>query len=194
MAITQQYLGCKDFAVLYGMHLQVKGADSSRRRKLFAAAHDKGGDTTVKGAAPPNDNGQSPVVEPEPTWTVAESKLLSAYRTSYIRDGYLYKVVQNQELLCVPDVQAEGVSTRFDIIALFHDAPWAGHRGVQYTYQTLRRRFHWPRMRQDVETFVGSCSTCSMNKKNRQQPQLASPTTWTSSLTCHRRPRPSLTC
>ena len=168
---TQHYLGCKDFAVLYGMHLQVKGADSSRRRKLFAAAHDKGGDTTVKGAAPPNDNGQSPVVEPEPTWTVAESKLLSAYRTSYIRDGYLYKVVQNQELLCVPDVQAEGVSTRFDIIALFHDAPWAGHRGVQYTYQTLRRRFHWPRMRQDVETFVGSCSTCSMNKKNRQQPQ-----------------------
>ena len=26
-------------------------------------------------------------------------------------------------------------------------------------------------MRQDVETFVGSCPTCSMNKKNRQQPQ-----------------------
>ena len=42
---------------------------------------------------------------------------------------------------------AEGVSARFDIIALFHDAPWAGHRGVQYTYQTLRRRFYWPRMR-----------------------------------------------
>ena len=66
---------------------------------------------------------------------------------------------------------AEGVSARFDIIALFHDAPWAGHRGVQYTYQTLRRRFYWPQMRQDVETFVGSCPTCSMNRKNRQQPQ-----------------------
>ena len=170
----QQYLDCKDFSTLYNIFLKAGDAANSERdaaaRLLTQVDHDDDlpdEQAKDKHAGPdfPEDS------RVEPAWNTAQRKLLSLFWTCFLRDGYLYRLLQNQELLCVPNVDVGGVPTRFDIIGLFHDAPWAGHRGVQYTYQTLRRCFYWPRMRQDVETFISSCSVCQMNKKNRQKPQ-----------------------
>ena len=161
---SERYQECSDFSIVYGMLLK-------RDRHSFSDHSD------TANSPDPNELTQvqstdKPKATPAPIqWTAVEKRHLSLYNQCFLQNGYLYKVVQGKELLCVPDHIVDNVSIRFDIIQQFHDPPWSGHRGVQYTYQALRRRFHWPKLRADVEKFISSCQVCQANKKNRQKPQ-----------------------
>lgn len=56
-------------------------------------------------------------------------------------------------------------------LVAFHDAPTAGHLGVEKTLSRLRDRVIWPKMRNDVAKHVGSCDLCQHTKIPRQRPQ-----------------------
>lgn len=189
---TQQYLDCPDFSTVYRMFLK---ADALQQHSHMNMHGDDGDQPPLTQVADDSDTGKSdgmqcddddqpPLTQvadggdtsskdthAEPDWNKEERALLSLYRNCFVDQGYLYRIVQGRELLCIPQVQVDGVSTRYDIISLFHDTLWGGHRGVEYTYRALRRRFHWPNMRKDVDKFVSSCDICQMNKKNRRKPQ-----------------------
>ena len=59
---------------------------------------------------------------------------------------------------------------RLLVIKLNHDAPTAGHLGVDKTYDILRRNFYWVNMRQDVESYIRSCTVCKAMKNDRHAP------------------------
>ncbi|KAI5830298.1 hypothetical protein K523DRAFT_272461, partial [Schizophyllum commune Tattone D] len=59
-----------------------------------------------------------------------------------------------------------------------------GHRGVQGTFDTLRKRVFWPHLFSDVRHHVRSCHDCQSNYSTRS--------TWTR-CTCQRRPKASNT-
>eukprot|EP01050_Picozoa_sp_SAG11_P005729 SAG11_NODE_414_length_9684_cov_7.947522_1_plen_2392_part_00 len=165
---SEAYLDCDDFSAIYEMLLLAASAKGNR------PADEPASDDAVVDD-PPLTQVQAPAAKPAASkhmqWTPAQRKLLSKYNKCFLENGYMYRMHQGRELLCVPNIVKDNIPVRFDIISIFHDPPWSGHRGVQYTYQALRRRFYWPGMRTNVEKFVSTCVICQMNKKNRRKPQ-----------------------
>ena len=51
-----------------------------------------------------------------------------------------------------------------------HDVPIAGHQGIEHTYEALHHLFYWPRMNNDVRTYVKSCDSCQHIKASQQVP------------------------
>ena len=61
-------------------------------------------------------------------------------------------------------------SLRLTLMHDTHDAVAAGHLGIDKTYEHLRRRFSWPRMKKNVYEYVRSCNSCQRNKASTQKP------------------------
>ena len=57
---------------------------------------------------------------------------------------------------------------RKDILHMAHDSPYAGHLGVQKTFDRILPYFFWPGLRRDVTSFCRSCHTCQMVGKPNQ--------------------------
>ena len=76
-----------------------------------------------------------------------------------IRNGLLFR---NQKI-CVPDIQ----DLRLRIMRECHDAPTAGHPGVQRTLALVKQTFYWPKMKSFVQDYVVKCPVCQVNKAER---------------------------
>ncbi len=48
-----------------------------------------------------------------------------------------------------------------------HNTAIAGHPGFVKMYQRLREKYTWPNMKQDVQNYVKSCTSCQINKTDR---------------------------
>lgn len=59
---------------------------------------------------------------------------------------------------------------RTELLQLRHDTPLAGHFGITKTAHSLQREFWWPRLWDDVVSFVGSCDPCSRAKATHHAP------------------------
>ena len=53
---------------------------------------------------------------------------------------------------------------RRNMISRFHDLLFAGHLGVSWTVFRLQSRVYWPGLRQDVRTYLASCTICLARK------------------------------
>ena len=51
-----------------------------------------------------------------------------------------------------------------DMIRRFHDSLFAGHLGVSRTVFRLQSLVYWPGLRQDVRTYLASCTVCLARK------------------------------
>ena len=80
-----------------------------------------------------------------------------------LSDGLLVRS-KHPEQVYVPN------QLRLLVIKLNHDAPTAGHLGVDKTYDILKRNFYWNNMRQDVESFIRSCCVCKDMKSDHHAP------------------------
>ena len=49
---------------------------------------------------------------------------------------------------------------RMDVLRLAHEAPMAGHLGINKTYLKILQHFYWPGLKKDVKLFCRSCHTC----------------------------------
>jgi hypothetical protein len=56
------------------------------------------------------------------------------------------------------------------IMREFHDAPMAGHPGIDRTMHAITRIFWWPGMERDVTQYVKACDLCQRNKATNQKP------------------------
>ena len=93
-----------------------------------------------------------------------------------IRDGVIYT---SEEKVYVPNNRT--IKTR--IMHECHDATMSGHLGTAKTLERCTRSFYWPRMHDEVRTYVQSCMAC------RQQTQQSTPSRSVAILTDS---RPSL--
>ena len=82
-----------------------------------------------------------------------------------LKDGLLY-VVDDSERIYVP---ADWEIKR-KILWNCHDAPVAGHLGVERTLELMERSFFWPGMRTEVTNYVRSCAGCQKNKPSNKAP------------------------
>lgn len=59
-----------------------------------------------------------------------------------------------------------GASTNLinKIVQVLHDGTEGGHSGVLTTYKRVDNQFIWPKMKQDIATWVQECDICQKNK------------------------------
>ncbi|KAL3499013.1 hypothetical protein ACH5RR_041745 [Cinchona calisaya] len=53
---------------------------------------------------------------------------------------------------------------RRELMEECHDSKWAGHPGMHRTLALIQNGYYWPRMRDDVETYVRTCLICQQDK------------------------------
>ena len=59
------------------------------------------------------------------------------------------------------------VSLRTHVLAQYHDGLMGGaHQGQDRTYHTIRSKYYWPGMYQDVGNYVRGCDSCQRAKRN----------------------------
>jgi hypothetical protein len=58
---------------------------------------------------------------------------------------------------------------RLEIKKRHHDVPIAGHMGQRRTRELITRKFFWPSMRADIDSYVHACQYCARNKDDRHQ-------------------------
>ena len=73
--------------------------------------------------------------------------------------NFVWEVGSGIPRLEIPD----DVALRQLLLKEFHESNYAGHLGFEKTLEKLRRRFFWPRMSIDVETFCKGCHQCQVN-------------------------------
>jgi integrase-like protein len=88
------------------------------------------------------------------------TSLLAHYSLGH--DGLLR---YDQDRICIPQGPL-----RAQILHDHHDAPIAGHQGIERTYASIHRLFYWPRMNNDVRDYVKSCDSCQRIKASQQAP------------------------
>lgn len=81
-------------------------------------------------------------------------------------EGKLYRYSSNSApTLVVP------LNRRDAILLSCHDTPLAGHLGFSRTYDLIRSRFYWPKMRREIKKYVLSCHRCQRKKATNQRRQ-----------------------
>ncbi len=53
---------------------------------------------------------------------------------------------------------------------LNHDYPLAGNFGYLRNLELVRRKYHWPGIRQDIKKYANICDTCHQIKSVRHKP------------------------
>ena len=62
---------------------------------------------------------------------------------------------------------------RLDVLKSYHDSiAGGGHLGIQKTFESIRQKFYWPHMYQDIQDYVLSCDICQKVKVDRRQPRV----------------------
>lgn len=51
-----------------------------------------------------------------------------------------------------------------------HDSPLAGHLGVNKTYERVREKYYWPKMKSDIRTYLATCVECLQYKVPQCKP------------------------
>lgn len=72
-------------------------------------------------------------------------------RHLYISNGILKH--SNDLVVCPEHMKAK-------VLSMHHDSPFAGHRGTETTFNSVRQRYFWIFMPSEVKTFCQSCDKC----------------------------------
>lgn len=84
-------------------------------------------------------------------------------------DGILYRYGpehDDEETACLVIPSHE----REKVLSEYHDAPTAGHFGVERTLHRLSSKFYWPGMRQYVADYIKKCVPCQRYKVDIRKP------------------------
>ena len=55
------------------------------------------------------------------------------------------------------------------LLKQYHDAPAAGHQGIEKTLERIRRTYYFPGMAKLIKEYVLSCDSCFRNKTHRHK-------------------------
>ena len=73
-------------------------------------------------------------------------------------------VLHHQGLLYDPEI------IQTELISRHHNDPLARHFGIEKTWELVTRKYHWPTLRHDVETYVKGCDVCLASKAMQHKP------------------------
>jgi len=90
--------------------------------------------------------------------------LCSLWNQFKVVDGILYRVGKlptDTWRLVIPK------ELRSLVMKLLHDSKWAGHPGMSRMKSSIGSRYFWPRMRNDIESWIKCCRACAMAKRGK---------------------------
>jgi hypothetical protein len=108
---------------------------------------------------------------PATEWTREEANRIrkKAYRF-FLRDGRIWKHPKKKNGVPLRVLVKE--EEQKELLAAFHDSPWAGHRGTWATFEKLKEKYWWPGLYKDVHPFVTTCESCQMHSMVRHWDEL----------------------
>lgn len=59
---------------------------------------------------------------------------------------------------------------RRDVMKRNHDEPTAGHCGVYKTFERVKSKFYWPKMKADIRKYIRGCTVCQAIKPELKRP------------------------
>lgn len=95
----------------------------------------------------------------------ASNKEKKRLRHYILKNGLLYRCSPRNSLLyllVIPETMKQSV------LEQAHDVPSSGHFGIKRTLDTIRRRFWWPTLDQDVRHYVRTCDKCQKRKADNR--------------------------
>ena len=110
------------------------------------------------------------------THTTEKTTLLDRIKLAQAEDGSLIKNYDDpnfrvtndclmfQNRIVIPE------SMKMEILEQCHDSPFAGHPGIQKTFELISRSYWWPSYRRDCTSYVASCELCARAKPERRKP------------------------
>jgi len=60
------------------------------------------------------------------------------------------------------------------ILSLAHNYPLSGHFGIELTLTKLKERYYWPKMRNDIKSYIQTCDQCQRHGKSTNRNELYS--------------------
>ncbi|CAA0808162.1 Unknown protein [Striga hermonthica] len=92
---------------------------------------------------------------------LAEEVAAGEVRKYWLEDGLLYAKGQRMY------IPSGGM--RRELLKDYHDSQWAGHPGVERMYALMMQKFYWPKMLDDVESYVRTCLVCQQDKTEKKK-------------------------
>ena len=87
-----------------------------------------------------------------------------------LKDGLLYRLavahdgcVTKMKVIYLPSSMVES------LLRAYHDDPISGHFGVQRTYLKIKNKYWWPKMKETIIQYVGSCLPCQQHNIQRSK-------------------------
>lgn len=90
----------------------------------------------------------------------------TAFPNFIIKNNKMYRFMKSKNPLTSEFEWKEVVPSegRQHILASHHSEPTFGHLGIFKTYRRVSLKYFWPRMHDDVVSFISSCDTCISHK------------------------------
>ncbi len=97
-------------------------------------------------------------------------RVVNKYPEKYkLKEGKLYKLKLNdKELLVVRRNKIE------PILSLAYEHPLSGHFGLEATLTKLKERYYWPKMKNDIKSYIQICDQCQRREKITDENELHS--------------------
>ncbi|CAA0826951.1 Unknown protein [Striga hermonthica] len=92
---------------------------------------------------------------------LAEQVAAGEVRKYWLEDGLLYAKGRRMY------IPSGGM--RRKLLKDYHDSQWAGHPGVERMYALMMRKFYWPKMLDDVESYVWTCLVFQQDKTEKKK-------------------------
>lgn len=114
---------------------------------------------------------------PNHAFNADAAKVLQQCKDGYAADAYFSSDHERDRQQAGLTYEADGLwlkgqavvvpaipELRRNIVRELHCSPYAGHFGVHRTERLISRYFWWPRMHDDIASFVGGCVICQRSK------------------------------
>src|SRR5436190_17176129 len=89
-----------------------------------------------------------------------KEELLASVKKQYKRYEWKEDLLWYDGTIVVPD----DPEIRKRILNIHHDSPIAGHQGRARTLELITRRYFWPNLKAQVNSYVDQCTTCAQAK------------------------------
>jgi len=86
------------------------------------------------------------------------------YQQFALYDEMLFKLISVGSSEPLRWVQCLPVTCRVKALEESHDSPTSGHCGTFKTFERVRKNYYWPKMREEVKSYVQSCPICQAQK------------------------------
>lgn len=67
-------------------------------------------------------------------------------------------------VICTNQIKIPAPRDRPQLIRENHSTAIGGHKGITKTFNRIRYKYSWPRMKRDIETYIRNCKDCQLKK------------------------------